>query len=384
MRKSGKETSGANSLTRRASLIAALGATASCAGPSGLTPPSMQPDGRKAGPPYANLYRMDGDIGQRGGPAYIARRAFVQITRDLSKTEVPPTQALDIQAMAARPFAVSWLGHSALLLRAGERWLMLDPFLSGTAGPIPGFGPARLTPLPLPPDRLPQIDFVLISHNHYDHLDLASVRSLSGQTGGPPRFLVGLGLSAWFVDALGVRAEEHDWWQETTVGDLKLTFVPAQHNSGRNRPGLNDTLWGGWVVERRGRRFYYAGDTAYVEDLFRLIRQRIGAPDLAAIPIGAYTPPELMRYEHVNPAEAVKAHLALGAARSLAVHWGTLQLGDEEPFTPARDLAAALEAGTATGFGVAPVGAIVNIGGAHSFSRNDLVHPSNLRPALAG
>ena len=122
------------------------------------------------------------------------------------------------------------------------------------------------------------------------------------------------------------------------MGGLKLTFVPAQHSSGRGLWNRNTTLWGGWVIEHAGQRFYFAGDTAYVAELFKEIRRRIGTVHLAALPIGAYQPRELMRYEHLDPDDAVQAHQDLQAVQSFGVHWGTFQLGDEEPIQPARDL----------------------------------------------
>jgi N-acyl-phosphatidylethanolamine-hydrolysing phospholipase D len=335
---------------------------------------------RRAGPPYANAYWIADDTGARDTAFHIARRVFVQITRDLTTTEVPPTVPLDLDAMARRPFAFAWLGHSAQLLRVAGHWVMLDPFLSATAGPAAGVGPARLTPLPVPLDRLPRIDAVLISHDHYDHLDLDTMRRLARQADGAPRFLVGLGLSAWFQEAVGVGAEEHDWWQTSDVGAARLTFLPAQHNSGRGLLDRNATLWGGWGVTLRDRRFYYAGDTAFVGDLFQSIRDRFGAPDVAALPIGAYTPVEVTRPYHTSPAEAAQAHRLLGARRSVGVHWGTVQLGDEDPFTPVRDLALAVADQRIRSFGVVPIGGVLDIDRA---ILGQLIAPNQLTPVFA-
>jgi len=317
--------------------------------------------GTGTAPRFSNPYVVAEDRGERPAPTYFFRRAWVQVTRDLSRTEVPPTVPLDLDAMAQRPFAVAWLGHAAMLMRAGSKWILLDPALSGTAGPVQGLGPARLTPLPLPLARLPHIDLVLISHDHYDHLDLDTMRHLARQPGGPPRVLAGRGSAAWFAENAGLQARDFDWWQAQDFGDLRVRFVPAQHNSGRTLADRNRRLWGGWVLEHGGQRFYFSGDTAYVAELFRDIRERVGPIDLAALPIGAYLPRPLMRFEHMDPAEALQAHADLGATQSFGVHWGTFQLGDEEPFAAARDLQAAVQAQQVSGFGLLAVGEYADV-----------------------
>ncbi len=339
--------------------------------------------GREDAPmPFTNSYVVTEDTGERVAPSYFFRRAWVQITRDLATTEVPPTVPLDIEAMAQRPFAVAWLGHAAMLMRAGSKWILIDPALSRTAGPVQGFGPERLTPLPVAIDRLPHIDIVLISHDHYDHLDLGTMRLLARQPGGPPRFFAGRGLREWFAQNVQVDAEEFDWWQaRASEGGLNFRFVPAQHGSGRGLTNRNSTLWGGWVVEHGGRRFYFPGDTSYVAALFKDIRARAGPIDLAALPIGAYQPRRLMRFDHMDPADAVRAHLDLGATRSFGVHWGTYQLGDEEPFEAARDLATALDINATPGFGLLRVGAFIDVNPAEPAQA--FVPPSWMTPAFA-
>jgi L-ascorbate metabolism protein UlaG (beta-lactamase superfamily) len=336
---------------------------------------------------FVNPYVVPEDTGARVPGTYFLRRAWVQITRNLAETEVPPTVPLDLAAMAQRPFAVAWLGHSAMLMRVDGLWVLLDPVLTDTAGPVAGFGPARLTRLPVTLQGLPRIDVVLVSHDHYDHLDLPSVRHLAQQSGGPPQFFVGQGLAPWFRDNVGVPAQSFDWWQATHVGSVSFRFVPAQHNSGRGLRNRNTTLWGGWVVEHMVegvmQRFYYAGDTAYVKPLFDIIRKRTGPIDLAALPIGAYQPRELMRYEHTDPDDAVRAHQDLGARRSFGVHWGTFQLGDEEPFQAARDLDTAVRHRGVTGMGVLPIGEVLDVLPSHLDNMSPLRLPSRLVPALA-
>lgn len=334
---------------------------------------------------FRNPYVVPEDTGARVPGTYFLRRAWVQITRDLAATDVPPTVPLDVAALSDQRFAVSWLGHASMLVRAGDLWILIDPVLSETAGPIPGFGPARLAPLPIEPDALPHIDVVLVSHDHYDHLDKATVRRLAGQAGGAPRFFVGKGLGHWFEEEVGAKADEFVWWQARVVGDITLTFVPAQHGSGRNPWHRNDTLWGGWVIAHGDDRFYFPGDTAYVGELFRDIRRRLGPVHLAAMPIGAYRPRDLMRHEHLDPDDAVQAHADVEAIRSFGVHWGTFQLGDEEPFEAATDLAAAVQSRGAEGFGLASIGATIDVhGAADAAGTNMLLPPADLKPVRAG
>lgn len=366
---------------RPAATITALLSMVACASGVGGASPTPGPQR------FSNPYVVPEDTGARVPGSYFLRRAWVQITRDLSRTEVPPTVALDLAAMAQRPFAVSWLGHSAMLMRVGGLWVLIDPVLTDTAGPVAGFGPARLSALPLAMADLPRIDVVLTSHDHYDHLDLPTVRHLARQAGGPPRFLVGQGLAPWFKENAQVDAQSFAWWQSAEVAGVTFRFVPAQHNSGRGLRNRNTTLWGGWVVEHpvqgQTRRFYFAGDTAYVQALFMDIRARIGPIDLAALPIGAYLPRPLMRHEHTDPDDAVLAHLDLGAARSFGVHWGTFQLGDEEPFQAARDLDLSVRQRAVSSFGLLPIGAVLDIGAAPGAIEAPLLPPGALVPVPA-
>lgn len=326
---------------------------------------------------FRNPYVITEDSGKRVNAGYFFHRAWVQLTRDLAKTEVPPAIPLDLKAMQQQDFAVAWLGHAAMLVRAGELWVLIDPALSNTAGPVQGFGPARLTPPPLPLEQLPHIDAVLISHDHYDHLDLATIQHLARQAGGPPQYLVGRGLSAWFRWNAGSEAREFDWWDTHQIAEASFRFVPAQHNSGRTPFHKNTTLWGGWVITHQGQQFYFPGDTAFVGQLFDDIRRRVGHIDLAALPIGAYEPRALMRFEHLDPDDALQAHHALQARRSFGVHWGTFQLGDEEPFQAATDLGKALQGRPAGDFGLMPIGGFMPVACCEAGA---LLSPAELRP----
>lgn len=361
-------------LLAAAGLLLAVGACALLTSRS----PASAPETRGA---FENPYQVADDTGERVRFTYFFRRAWVQLTRDLERTEVPPTIPLDLDALGKQAFAVAWLGHAAMLVRAGDLWVLIDPVLSDTAGPVQGFGPARLTPLPLALDALPRIDVVLTSHDHFDHLDLGSVRRLAGQPGGPPQFFVGRGLASWFGQNTGVAAREFGWWDTATVGETVFRFVPAQHNSGRSPFHKNTSLWGGWVIAHGGKQLYFPGDTGFVAELFEDIRRKAGPIDLAALPIGAYEPRPLMRFEHLDPADALHAHRLLQAGRSFGVHWGTFQLGDEEPFQAAHDLAEATKGRQQQDFALMPVGGFVAVQG----EPGEHWHaPHRLRPAYAG
>lgn len=229
-----------------------------------------------------------------------------------------------------RPLATQawWLGQATVLLRIEGRSVITDPHLSGFASPLTCLGPRRKVPLAASVSDLPNIDTVLISHDHYDHLDDLTVRALAAKNPGAV-WHVPLGLGRW-LERRGVgRIVELDWWTAAEDAPLRVRCVPAQHWSGRGLTDRMRTLWCGWVVQSRRFRFYFAGDTGYFAPLFKEIRTRLGPFDFAALPIGAYEPRWFMRSQHINPEEAVRIHREIGARRSLAIHWGTFELSDE-------------------------------------------------------
>jgi len=249
-------------------------------------------------------------------------------------------------AAAMQPSA-TWIGHASVLVQLGGLNLLTDPIFSERASPLGFVGPRRQQPPGLAPDQLPPIDLVLVSHNHYDHLDEASVRTLAGQPAGSPLFVVPLGLADWFQRRGLTRVVELDWWQSQRLGEVEVQLVPAQHWSARGLTDRLKTLWGGFAVFAPDCHLFYAGDTGYSRDFVEM-RERFAARqhaaagggfDLALLPLGAYEPRWFMQTQHINVDEALKIHRDLGAKRSLGVHWGTFELSDEALDEPPRALA---------------------------------------------
>jgi N-acyl-phosphatidylethanolamine-hydrolysing phospholipase D len=242
--------------------------------------------------------------------------------------------------------SITWVGHATLLVQFDGLNFLTDPHWGERASPISWAGPRRLSPPGLAFENLPQIDVVVISHDHYDHLDLGTVKRLAEKHN--PLFLVPLGLKAWFADNGMSRVEELDWWQEREYRGLRFVCVPAQHFSQRTLWDGNTRLWATWAVLGRERRFYFSGDTGYFTG-FKEIGKRLGAFDIAALAIGAYEPPEIMKSVHLTPEEAVQAFVDLNARTLLGIHWGTFDLAEEpldEP--PGRMLAEARRHGIAS------------------------------------
>ncbi|HWH82923.1 MAG TPA: MBL fold metallo-hydrolase [Burkholderiaceae bacterium] len=257
------------------------------------------------------------------------------------------------RAGAAMQPSVTWIGHASALLQLGGLNLLTDPIFSERASPLAFAGPQRHVAPGLALAELPHIDVVLISHNHYDHLDDASVRALAAQPGGQPLFVVPLGLKAWFAARDIEHVVELDWWQSHLLpgaaGPVEVVMTPVQHWSGRSLTDRLKTLWGGYAVFAPELHLFFGGDTAYSQDFADIARRFAarqtpalgGGFDLALLPIGAYEPRWFMRSQHVDPDEAVQIHLDLHAKRSLGIHWGTFELTDESLDRPPIDLAAA-------------------------------------------
>ncbi|CAK9203950.1 unnamed protein product [Sphagnum troendelagicum] len=276
---------------------------------------------------------------------------------DLEALNNPPSQS--VQA--------TWVGHATFLLQFDKVNVLTDPVWSDRCSPSAYVGPKRFVPVPFPIKDLPPVDVVIISHNHYDHLDTETVKAL----GNKPLYLVPLGIKSWFTDLGITNVVELDWWQEhkvsIPVGDssrsLRAICTPCQHFSGRGLTDRNKTLWCSWVLEGPSKKIYFGGDTGFctvpkgsdyagghpelatvkadgtkvefpVCPSFAEIGNRFGPFDAAFLPIGAYSPRYFMSAIHCSPEDAVGIHLAVRAKRSIGMHWGTFRLTDEAILEP--------------------------------------------------
>ncbi|HEY1765040.1 MAG TPA: MBL fold metallo-hydrolase [Opitutaceae bacterium] len=247
------------------------------------------------------------------------------------------------QALPTAPsegVAATLVGHATVLLRTATASVLTDPIFSKRASPVAWLGPRRVAAPGVAFDDLPRTDAVLLSHDHYDHCDLASLRRLARRD--DPVVVAPLGFRPLLAGAGLRRIVELDWWQSHRLsGGEEATLVPALHWCRRRPFATNIRLWGGFVMALGGRRVYFAGDSGYHETLFREIGRRCGPPDLSLIPIGAYEPRWFMRDAHMNPPEAVRVHQDVGSRRSVAIHWGVFQLTDEGYEDPPKALAEA-------------------------------------------
>ncbi len=237
--------------------------------------------------------------------------------------------------------SVVWICHSCFLIQSGIN-ILTDPCFSKKCSPLSFIGPSRILEPSIPIDKLPQIDFVFISHNHYDHLDKKSVKELSRRFPGII-WIVPEGVKKWFYKNSIYRVFELSWWQTLSLQDITITAVPAQHFSCRNIFDYNKTLWVGYVLELNKKKVYFAGDTGYNPYDFKEIGKKWGSIDLSLIPIGAYLPRWFMKPVHVDPYESVKIHKEVNSLFSIAMHWNTFRLSDEPINLPPFDLSLALK-----------------------------------------
>ena len=312
---------------------------------AGLAQPAFEPAPRDRDGRFLNLV---GPL-ERAGPSvtvpFMARRVFSFLrSRDgLPEIEADARARLGAAFASGGPF-VTWIGHATLLLRHDGVTYLTDPQWSAAAGPGGWAGPRRLRPPGVPLEALPPIDFVVISHNHYDHLDLPTLQKLAARR-AETVFLVPLENGALLRDAGIENVAELDWGDTRRFGATTVHAVANQHWSSRGLTDERRSLWSSWVVTGPERRVYFAGDTGLFPEL-ESIGERLGPFDLAAVPIGAYEPISMMQPVHFDPEEAVVAAGRLRAERSLGIHFGTFDLADEpigEP--PVRFRAAAEAAG---------------------------------------
>jgi N-acyl-phosphatidylethanolamine-hydrolysing phospholipase D len=244
-------------------------------------------------------------------------------------------------AKSAFQLAGTWLGHSTVLLELAGKRILTDPVWSQRVSPLSWAGPKRWVPPQVALDALPPLDLIVLSHNHYDHLDRATVEWLARHQPEVP-WVAPLKLGAT-LRRFGVRQVlEHDWWDTTEIAGITVTATPAQHFSSRHFFDRNATLWCGYAFQIGNRRIYFAGDTGYHPE-FAEVGRRLGPFDLMLIPVGAYEPRWFMRAVHMNPEDAIaairdiaSAHPELPVPRVLPIHWGTYKLTDEPMDEPPR------------------------------------------------
>lgn len=249
-----------------------------------------------------------------------------------------PVQPVDIERITSpqNKLQVTWLGHSTFLIQYQGKNVLTDPIFSDRASPMSFAGPKRYIPHVIDYTKLPPIDAVVISHSHYDHLDVEAVEILVNNT----HFFVPLKLKQWFIDqdVSAKNVTELDWWQSQEHNGVSLQALPSQHWSARGIGDRFETLWASWSIKIADKHVWFAGDTGYNPIQFKQIGDAVSAVDLALIPIGAYAPRWFMQTYHVNPEEAVQIHQDIGALKSIGMHWGTFPLTAEPPAEPPQKL----------------------------------------------
>ncbi len=269
-------------------------------------------------------------------------RGFIRWKRT-ARPEPSPSFVSDVEQtipprrIEGRELRTTFVNHSTLLLQQKGLNILTDPIWSERTSPFSWIGPRRHRIPGVAWEDLPPIDTVLLSHNHYDHLDLPTLRRLAAR--GDSTFVVPTGVAKLLRSENIGPVHELDWGESQTLSGMVIHSVPALHFSSRGLFDRNATLWCGYMIQSEGRLIYFAGDTAFGPH-FAQIRKKFGPPDLALLPIGAYLPRWFMSPVHMGPDEAVKAHEILGAKISIATHHGTFQLADDGIDTPKKALAA--------------------------------------------
>ncbi|MCP4753242.1 MAG: hydrolase [Proteobacteria bacterium] len=262
---------------------------------------------------------------------------FRRIRESDKKPEIPKGHVLG-ESVAMTDFnrrsgsdSLTWIGHTTYLLRLENKILLTDPFFGDVASPLP-IGPERYVKPAISLKNLPPIDALVVSHNHYDHLDSEAVENLPGKE--RIAVFVPLGLKAFFTKRGYGRVIELDWHQTTEFEGVRLTALPAVHFSSRGLGDRNETLWCSWAIRSRSHSCFFAGDTAYSPTIFKDIGKHFRGFDSAIVPIGAYEPIKVMKPVHVNPEEAIQIANDVKADLIIPSHWGTIVLTDEPPFEP--------------------------------------------------
>ena len=302
------------------------------------------PDGSQIDKPLSDLLRWRIEQAREGLP----KPPAADFSQRMSAAPDAVRQVrAQFAAASPEPIAtthLTWIGHASMALRQEGVAMLIDPVFSDRVSPVSFLGPKRKVALPLTLQDFDGVDTVLISHNHYDHLDEPTIKALLARPQGQPRFIVPLGIDRWLRERGAQRVQALDWWDSVPVGAVQVHLVPAQHWSARTPWDRNQNLWGGFVVESASFRFYYSGDTAYSQPLFERIRARFGSFDLAAIPVGAYAPRWFMSAQHTDPAEALQAIIDVNAREGIGVHWGSFEMADESLDAPLHEVPRVLAA----------------------------------------
>ena len=228
------------------------------------------------------------------------------------------------------PISITWLGHATFLIKLGKEFILTDPFLSKTAGPL-GIGPNRYVPAAMKVADLPEIHTILISHNHYDHLDTTTLKKIKNKKN--TTVICPLKLSKTFISLGYKKVIELDWYNENKNINFDITAIPAYHWSRRLGQKYNSTLWNGYTISYQSKKIYFSGDTAF-GPMFSKIGEKLGPFDLSIISIGAYKPRGMMQASHCTPEEAVEITSMLTSKNILGMHWGTIRLSAEDPWEP--------------------------------------------------
>jgi L-ascorbate metabolism protein UlaG (beta-lactamase superfamily) len=273
----------------------------------------------------ARYLNLDGTVPDKGFGDVLKWQVLDRLAgrrRESGPPFVTPRRDNDGTSLAGASPSLTWIGHATMAFRTGGQLVVTDPVFAGRMGPR-----RRLTPPGVSPESFPPVDVVTVSHSHYDHLDVPSLRALASR--GRPRFVVPRD-NGELLRAAGIGdVVELGWWESTSVGGVRVTCVPAQHWSMRVPWDRNARLWGGFVYESTDGVAYHAGDTAFSDTVFRAIAERCPRIDWAMLPIGAYDPTWFMAAQHMGPEDAGRAWSILRARKLVAMHWGTFKLTDE-------------------------------------------------------
>ena len=265
-------------------------------------------------------------------------KSFGDMLKWIRSDEVPEITKIEISSdweeinLSEDDNYAVWIGHSTFLIKKNGVTILTDPIFSKRASPFRNIGPKRLIPPAIPLNKIPKIDVITVSHNHYDHLDIRSLKKIS-KNHPDAIFLVPAGDEKLLQRKRINNVYSFNWWESIEYKEFVFTFTPVQHWSKRSLFDRNKSLWGGWYIKNKDYSIYHAGDTGYSKD-FIDTRLKLGAPKYAFIPIGAYDPEWFMAESHVNPEDAVQIMLDLEAEKAFGMHWATFTLTDEDTIEP--------------------------------------------------